>query len=99
MAYQTLDASITPEWVVEINRGCAIPDLTIFLDVPVDVCLKRLSSRPGAAAIYETRSLLEAIARNYDTLMSKYEQRYGRVVRVDGTRGVDDVHAAICQLD
>ncbi len=97
MAYQTLDASITPEWVVEINRGCAVPDLTIFLDVPVDECLKRLSGRPGAAAIYETRTLLEAIARNYDALMSTYEERYGQLVRVDGTRGVDDVQAAIVE--
>jgi dTMP kinase len=95
MAYQTLDRSIKPEWVVEINRGCAIPDLTVFLDVPVDECLRRLSRRAGERAIYETKPLLDAIANNYHRLMAHYQTNYGRVVRLDGTRGVDDVHAAI----
>ena len=102
LAYQTLDAAIKPEWVVEINRGCAVPDLTIFLDVPVDVCLQRLSRRAGAAAIYETKELLEAIAQNYATLFRRYEKEYGRLVRLDGTRRVEDVQAEIvraAQLD
>ncbi|HEU4930187.1 MAG TPA: dTMP kinase [Candidatus Krumholzibacteria bacterium] len=99
LAYQTLDASIKPQWVVEINRGCAIPDLTIFLDVPVKVCLERLSARVGAAAIYETKPLLEAVSKNYHELLPLYEANYGRVVRLDGTRSIEDVHAAICQLD
>jgi len=97
MAYQTLDASITPEWVIEINRGCALPDVTIFLDVPVDECLRRLSGRAGAAAIYETKPLLDGIANNYIRLMKKYEANYGRVVKLDGTRNIDEVAAAIIQ--
>lgn len=102
LAYQTLDASITPEWVIEINRGCAIPDVTVFLDVPVDECLRRLSARAGASAIYETKELLEAVAKNYHSLMKSYEANYGRVVRLDGTRSIDEVGAAIteaAQLD
>ena len=100
LAYQTLDPAITPEWVIEINRGCAIPDVTIFLDVPVDVCLERLSRRAGASAIYETKELLEAVAKNYHSLMKTYEANYGRVLRLDGTRSLEDVHAAVtAQLD
>ncbi len=100
LAYQTLDASITPEWVIEINRGCAMPDVTIFLDVPVDECLRRLSGRAGAAAIYETKPLLDSVANNYNRLMRLYEANYGRVVRLDGTRSIDAVHAAVtAQLD
>jgi dTMP kinase len=102
LAYQTLDASITPEWVIEINRGCAIPDVTVFLDVPVDECLRRLSGRAGATAIYETKPLLDAIANNYHRLLKSYQETYGRVVRLDGTRSIDEVAAAIieaAQLD
>jgi dTMP kinase len=97
MAYQTLDASVSAEWVVDVNQGCAVPDLTIFLSVPVDVCLQRLSARKGTAAIYETRALLETIAKNYQKLLPRYEAHFGPVVELDGTRSVDDVHAAVIE--
>jgi dTMP kinase len=97
MAYQTLDSSVSPDWVIEINRGCAVPDLTIFLAVPVDVCMQRLAMRRGTAAIYETRAQLETIAENYERLLPRYEANFGRVARLDGTRSVDEVHAAIVE--
>ncbi len=97
LAYQTLDPSIAPEWVIDVNQGCAIPDLTLFLAVPVDVCLQRLTSRRGTAAIYETRAQLETIAKNYEALLPRYQARFGRVVRIDGTQSVDDVHTAIVE--
>jgi dTMP kinase len=95
MAYQTLDPAIRGEWVVDINRGCAIPDVTLYLATPVDVCLERVSSRRGDAGIYENRSQLETISRNYETLLPLYEKAFGRVVTIDGARGADDVHAAV----
>ena len=58
--------------------------------------------RRGAAAIYETKSLLETVAKNYDKLLPRYEANFGRVITLDGTHSVDDVHAAIvaaAQLD
>ncbi len=97
MAYQTLDPSISADWVIDVNQGCAVPDLTIFLSVPVDVCLQRLSVRRGTAAIYETRALLETIARNYERVLPRYQAQFGPVVTIDGTRGVDDVHAAVVE--
>jgi dTMP kinase len=95
MAYQTLDPAVSPVWVIEINHGCAVPDLTIFLSVPVEMCLQRLKARSTHAAIYETRELLETVAKNYEKLMPRYEAHFGRVVKIDGTRSVEDVHAAI----
>jgi thymidylate kinase len=45
--------------------------------------------------IYENRAHLETIARNYERLLPQYEANFGEVIRVDGTMGVDDVHAAV----
>ncbi|HKW13911.1 MAG TPA: dTMP kinase [Candidatus Krumholzibacteria bacterium] len=95
MAYQTLDARIGAEWVINVNRGCAIPDLTLFVAVPVDVCLARIGTRNAATSIYETRAQLETIAANYEKMLSVYEKQFGRVIRIDGTRAIDDVHAAV----
>jgi len=95
MAYQTLDSSISAQWVMDVNQGCAIPHLTLFIDVSVDVCLARIGGRNAATSIYETRSQLETIARNYDRMLAVYEKQFGRVVRVNGSRSIDDVHAAV----
>lgn len=95
MAYQTLDRAVPADWVLEVNQGCAKPDVTIFLAVPVDVCLARLTARRGEASVYETRAHLETIAKNYERLLPLYEATFGDVVRIDGTQSVDVVHDAV----
>ncbi len=95
MAYQTLDPEIRPEWVIGVNRGCALPDVTLFLDAPVDVCLARVSARSGDTTIYENQAHLETVAANYEKLLPVYETSFGNTVRIDGTMSVDDVHAAV----
>ncbi len=95
LAYQTLDSSLTPEWVIDVNQGCAVPDLTLFLAAPVDVCLQRLAARRSDTTIYENRAHLETIARNYEELIPRYEARFGKLARVDGAMSVEDVHAAV----
>ncbi|MNC99309.1 hypothetical protein D3C83_175620 [compost metagenome] len=59
------------------------------------MCLARVVARRGDTTIYENRSHLETIARNYEKLLPQYEASFGRVVRIDGTMSVDDVHAAV----
>ena len=95
MAYQTLDASISAEWVIDVNRGCAIPDLTLFVAVPVDVCLERIGARNAEKSIYESKGQLETIAANYERMLAIYEKKFGRVVRIDGARPIDEVHRAV----
>jgi dTMP kinase len=95
VAYQTLDSSISADWVINVNYGCIVPDLTLFLAVPVDACLARIRVRAEEASIYETRALLETISANYERLLPLYAKQFGRVVRIDGSGSVDDVHAAV----
>jgi dTMP kinase len=95
MAYQTLDPDITGEWVVDVNRGCAVPAVTLFIAVPVETCLARVSSRGAPSSIYETRAHLETIVRNYERLLPMYEASFGRVIRIDGSQSIDEVHEAI----
>lgn len=97
MAYQTLDPSITPDWVAQINLGCAVPDITIFLDVPVDECLRRVGARNEKPTIYEKRDLLEKIHQNYGLLAPHYRRRFGKLVSVDGSRSEEAVHRSIVQ--
>jgi len=96
LAYQTLDPAIAPEWVMEINAGFARPHLTLFLDVPVDECLRRISSRNESPTVYEKKDFLETIDRNYKRLAaSYYDANVGPIIVVDGTTPPDEVHAEI----
>ncbi len=98
IAYQTLDETISPEWVIEVNRGCSIPDLTVFLDVPVADCLDRLKKRKDRPTVYEKKSFLTAIDRNYRRTIPTYEKRFGLFRSIDGTRTPETVHDAIIDL-
>ncbi|MDH3196642.1 MAG: dTMP kinase [Candidatus Krumholzibacteria bacterium] len=95
LAYQTLDAAITPEWVAEANSGCAVPDITFLLEVPATLCLERIAARNDGRTIYERRDLLEAIAEGYARLRAFYAERFGELVTIDGTRSPEDVQTAI----
>ncbi len=95
LAYQTLDPSISADWVIQINRGFAVPDLTIYLSVPVDECLRRISLRNENPTVYENRDFLQTISDNYIRLASYYKAHAGPLVMIDGSKPVEDVHRAV----
>jgi dTMP kinase len=95
LAYQTLDPGISAAWVIGVNAGCAIPDLTILLNVPVGECARRLKERRGTPTIYEKRSTLKAIDENYAAMIGPYRKKFGAVVTLDGTGTTEIVFGRI----
>jgi dTMP kinase len=95
IAYQTLDETIDAAWVIDVNKGCAVPDLTLLLDVPVKECMHRLSGRKDSPTVYEKRRLLAAIDKNYKRTLPVYRRHFGPVRRIDGNRPVEEVHSAV----
>jgi thymidylate kinase len=95
LAYQTLDPSISAEWVTQINSGFAEPHLTVFLSVPVDECLRRIAERNEGPTVYEKRDFLVTIEQNYNRLSSYYRDHVGPLEVIDGTLSPDDVHTEI----
>jgi dTMP kinase len=64
LAYQTLDASFT--WVHSINSRALRPDLTVFLEVPVQTCLERISTRQGERKeLFEREEALQRVRESY----------------------------------
>jgi dTMP kinase len=98
IAYQSLDPSIPARRVIEVNQGCAVPDVTILLDVPVKECLRRLKARKDAPSIYEKKGILEDIHANYMSSRKLYEKNYGSLFILDGTASVGEVHAKIIEI-
>jgi len=95
LAYQTLDPSISAEWVNEINLDFSRPHMTVFLRVPVDECLRRISERNESPTVYEKKDFLETIDNNYEQLSPYYRKHVGPLEIIDGTLPLEDVHTAV----
>ena len=94
LAYQGAAGPLGVEAVRELNRsavdGC-LPDLAIVIDVPPELAAAR---RPRGPDRIERRGarFLARVAEGYRALAAADP---ARVVLVDGTPGVEEVHAAV----
>jgi dTMP kinase len=52
------------DWTHSLDRGIVLPDITIVLQAPLDVCLERIAAR-GKADIYETREMQAKVHEAY----------------------------------
>lgn len=98
LAYQTLDLDL--DWLRAINRLCRQPDLTIFLDVPVDVCMARLRRQRWRLELYETAEKLRQVRENYLTLVAEQERAGQQIAVIAGTiagreRSIEEVAADV----
>ncbi|HYK08220.1 MAG TPA: dTMP kinase [Candidatus Eisenbacteria bacterium] len=59
------------------------PDVTFYLDVPIDVAMKRLVKMDKTKEIYEKKEKLTQIAKGYEWEMARFP---GQFVRIDGTQ-------------
>src|SRR3984957_6218270 len=97
LAYQSVssgaEAREALEWIRTLNRYVRRPDLTIVLDVLPDVAAERCGRRGEAAQLFEKSEVQRALAVFYRDL-----PRYlpdDRIVSVDASGSVDDVHARV----
>lgn len=82
------------EFVQKLNDHFPNPDLTIYLDIPVEVSLARLKNR-SVREIYETKSKLTKVREAYQQIFSDYK---GDAIVIDGTQDYYQVHKKIVEL-
>jgi dTMP kinase len=89
LAYQAEEAD--REWVALLARGVRPPDLTILLDIPVELAAqrRRLAGRPEER--YDADSYLGRVADNYRRLA----RAAGSAVILDGSASRDEVAVAV----
>ena len=94
LAYQgmTLDWA----WIWDMHARCIRPDLTLFVDVPVAVCLERIAQGRGEHFdLFENR---EALTRARESYLDSIERLRGlgeTIAVVDGDAPPDEVQARI----
>ena len=91
LAYQAEEAE--RDWVLGLARGILRPDLTILLDLPIDIAAKRREAAGRPIERYDADSYLAKVAANYRALTSQDPS----VIVLDGAATKDEVTVAMCQ--
>ena len=99
-AYQGEDIAgeFSTEWVGVLNGRAITPDLTVFLEVPADICFERITARDTTRDIFENRAFLEKHEARYRQVIDELRSRGERIVTVDGTQSVESIHAQIVEV-
>ena len=93
LAYQ--GATLDPRWVDAINAQARTADLVIWLDVPVEECVRRMNKRGDAQELFEAAETLAQVQQRYVHAMTL---RPETIVRVDGTGTPSDVEQRVVQV-
>lgn len=81
------------EFIQKLNDRFPDPDLTIYIDLPVEVSLSRLRER-SVREIYETKDKLMRVRKQYQEIFSTYR---GTTLVVDGTQSQQKIHHQIAE--
>ncbi|MBA2320457.1 MAG: dTMP kinase, partial [Deltaproteobacteria bacterium] len=84
LAYQTGAAGVDEIW--SLNRTFRAPDLTVLVEVPVEVALRRIAARGGAREIFEHAAKLAQVADGYRAVTERLRAAGQRIATVDGDR-------------
>jgi dTMP kinase len=99
-AYQSVDIDLA--WLRQINSRCRRPELTIFLDVPVERCLERshldVWRSSDRLQLYEEEDTLRKVRDRYLDIAAELRTEGERIEVVDGSRSIKQVHARIVSL-
>ena len=88
------------EWVANINSKTPEADAIIFIDVPIEVSMRRVKAR-GSREAFERPEVLSLVREAYDFVLREAERKGVEVYRVKGVtpdgeeRSIDDVSREI----
>ncbi|AFZ70490.1 thymidylate kinase [Caldisphaera lagunensis DSM 15908] len=78
MAYQGDDIN----WISQLNKFAIEADIIIYLDVPLDVALKRISMR-SSVSIFENKIFLEKVKNRYNDILRLANKNGVKVVVIN----------------
>ena len=84
----------TPEkfaFIQKLNDRFPNPDITIYIDIPIEVSLKRLQER-SLKEVYETEQKLTKVRQQYQQIFADYQ---GKAIAINGTADIQEIHQQI----
>lgn len=91
LAYQSVECDY--EDVKSLNNY-PHPQVLIFIDTPVNVCLDRINSRGNKKDIFEHDEFLINVSNNYSKILEELPKEVN-LIKIDGTLSVDEISKII----
>ena len=82
------------EFIKKLNDRFPNPDLTVYLDIPIEISLARLQER-SLQEIYENKTKLTKVREQYQQIFASYN---GKVIILDGTQDKCKIHQQITEF-
>jgi dTMP kinase len=83
-------------WLKMIHQPCLMPDITLFLDVPADICLERIAiNRNKQFELFEKKSMLRTVEKQYKTAMQAFQEQGEIITIIDGLLPIEEVQSAM----
>jgi dTMP kinase len=96
-AYQGM--SVDWSWIEQMHAHCVRPDLTCFVDVPVEVCLARIENgRGGHTDLFENQGALTRARESHLVAIERLRAAGDRIEIVDGNAEPQVVGERIWEL-
>ncbi|NPA04875.1 MAG: dTMP kinase [Crenarchaeota archaeon] len=101
LAYQSMDGDELVEWILTLNKYIPLPDVVVYLNVPLEVALARIARRRGVRDVFEKPGFLRELRSRYAEILRLLERCFRvTVIRVDEApgglvRSVEDVHREV----
>lgn len=89
LAFGSLDVDMG--WLKKLNEKFPVPDLTIIIDVPEDVSIRRIKSSRPETELFEETGKLKKIRENYKAL----SEDFPNALTLDGTKTVEEVFKGV----
>ncbi len=94
-AYQSIGSPY--EEVAELNCRFPMPEYLIYIDTPVEHCMKRIAENRSSRDIFEYEQFQEQVYENYRKALSAYPKELNLLI-VDGTKTIEEIHSEIMKL-
>ena len=95
LAYQSIECGL--EWVSGLNERFPLPQTTIFLDTPVEVCQERLARR-SLTELYDGTSFQARVRQTYLEVFERYRGSGARIEVIDGNRPAGLIHEDVWKI-
>ena len=84
----TAEYMMVAQSILSMYHQFTIPDLTFYLDLPLDVAMQRIAESNEKKEIYEDKAILEKTTKGYGWLLKKFPEEF-KVI--DATKPVEEV--------
>ncbi len=84
---------LNKDWLIQLNSQFLQPHVTILLDVPAEIALRRVNKR-FSKTIFEKINYLEKVRKNFLELKKNFKNYY----IVDGTKSIQEVNEKILKI-